>query len=101
MGRRSTNFGREESTDDRGQLSRWKPGRGRVQPVGGSHGLRPRVLEELQLMMEMVDGPHTLALAESPPSARGQHRHPEKHYEDQQDHNRHSPTTYLRSARKP
>ena len=55
------------------------------------------MLEELQLMMEVVDGPDPLTLTKPPPSARGQHRHPEKHHKDQQDHNRHSPTTYLRA----
>ena len=52
-------------------------------------------------MMEVVDGADALALPETPPGARGQDRHPEKHYEDQQDHNRHSPTTYLRSLKNP
>jgi hypothetical protein len=56
------------------------------------------MLEELQLMMEVVDGPDPLTLTKSPPSARGKHRHPEKYYENQQDHNRHSPTTYLCSG---
>jgi hypothetical protein len=56
------------------------------------------MLKELQLMMEVVDRPDPLAFTESAPSTRGQHRHPEKHYEDQQDHNRHSPTIYLRSG---
>jgi len=58
------------------------------------------MLEELQLMVEMVDGAHALALPETPPRARGQDCHPKKYYEDQQDQNRHSPTTNLFALRR-
>ena len=42
-------------------------------------------------MVEVVDGADALAFSESTPRTRSQHRHPQQHYEDQQDQNRHSP----------
>ena len=65
-----------ESGRRRGVWSGRTAGKRRVQPVGGRDRLRAGVLEQLELMMEMVDGPDALALAESPPNARRQHRHP-------------------------
>jgi hypothetical protein len=53
------------------------------------------VLEELQLVVEVVDGAHALSVSEFPPGARCQDCHPQQPHEDQQDHNGHSPTTYL------
>jgi hypothetical protein len=58
------------------------------------------VLQELKLVVEVVDG--AVAAAFGPPAERAgyQHHNPQYDYEDQQDHNRHSPTTYLRSVEK-
>ena len=71
-----------------------------MQAVRRRDGLRASVLEQLELMMEIFDRPDTLALAEPSPNARRQDYHPEHRNESQQDHNRHSPTTYLRSPLK-
>ena len=71
-----------------------------MQPVGRCDRLGSGVLEKLQLMVEVLDGTDALTFAEPSPHARRQDRHPQHRYEYQQDHNRHSPTTYLRSRLK-
>jgi hypothetical protein len=58
------------------------------------------MLEELQLVVEVVDGAHTLPFSELTPRAGCEDCHPQQPHEDQQDHNRHSPTTYLLSPQK-
>ena len=73
-------------------VSRLLTGERGVQTVGGLDGLRSGVLEQLELMMEMVDGAGSLALTEPAPHTRSEHGRPQQNYEDQQDHNRHSPT---------
>jgi hypothetical protein len=47
-----------------------------VEPVRRRDGLRASVLEQLELMMEALDRPDTLSLAESSPNARRQDYHP-------------------------
>ena len=71
-----------------------------MQPVRRCNRLGRSVLEKLQLMMKALDGPDTLTLAKAVPCAGRQNDHPQHRHESQQDHYRHSPTTYLRSRPK-
>src|SRR5580692_11689687 len=52
-------------------------------------------------MMEMVDRSDALPLGPAPPRARRQDGDPQYDYDYQQDHYRHSPTTYLYSLKDP
>jgi hypothetical protein len=47
-----------------------------MEPVRGRDRLRASVLEQLELMMETLDRPGTLSLAEPSPNARRQDYHP-------------------------
>jgi hypothetical protein len=59
------------------------------------------VLEQPEFAVEMVDRAAALAFAKAAEGTWCQDDDPQYGYQNQQDHKRHSPTTYLRSGGRP
>jgi hypothetical protein len=53
-----------------------------METVRRRHQLGPGVFEQLQLVVEMVDGPRALTFGTAPPRAGYQHDYPQYDYED-------------------